>query len=347
MPQLWQIAAGETSRDYRELFLAHDLMLIGPGNPGPAPAPIYQGQGVMGTIHSFAMDPLPGDPVLLRMGRDVVAVGIIPEEGGYFWSEDYDDVHGWDLQHARRVQWQPELLDRFPDLKTIFASRRQSPTFTRVRVVQDAFVAQLAAQFVVRELNPLPVVGKVLTKEQLGIKLFASGVANDVVDRLLNVLEQVKRLSTWYRGEHAGQRPTEHEVVAHILVPLLRSLGWSEQLLGVEWCRIDVAVFDRTPTTQANCVAVFEAKGLGEPLSSAYEQARTYVERLGLERCRLIVTADGGRLMVYRRNDDGTWADQPSGYLNCSAPRSSHLLPRGTSSVQTLVGLLPGRLGHW
>jgi hypothetical protein len=70
------------------------------------------------------------------------------------------------------------------------------------------------------------------------------------LDRLLNVLEQVKRLSTWYKGKHAGDdRPTEHEVVAHILVPLLRSLGWSEQLLGVEWNRVDVAVFDRTPTT--------------------------------------------------------------------------------------------------
>lgn len=347
MPQLWQIAAGETARDYRELFLEHDLMLIGPGTPGAAPASVYQGAGVMGTIHSFAMDPRPGDPVLMRMGREVIAVGIIPQEEGYFWKDDYDDVLGWDLQHARRVQWQPDLLDQFPDLKTVFSTRKQQPTFTRVHVIADDQVNQLASRFVPRELKPLPTVAPVLTREKLGIELFAAGVANDVVDRLLNVLEQVKRLSSWYKGEHAGDRPTEHEVVAHILVPLLKSLGWSEQLLGVEWHHVDVAVFDRTPTIKENCVAVFEAKGLGEPLSSAFDQARAYVDQLELERCRLIVTADGGRLMVYLRNADGTWDSQPSRYLNCSAPRDAHLLPRKASSVQALVGLLPGRLGHW
>ncbi|MFE8603935.1 hypothetical protein [Archangium violaceum] len=351
MPQLWQIAAGEPARDYRELFLEHDLMLIGPGTPGSATDPnvsaVYQGAGIMSAIQSFAMDPQPGDPVLMRLGHEVVASGIIPEQGGYSWEKSYDDVLGWDLQHARRVQWQPELLDEFPELRTVFATRKQQPTFTRVHVVADSRVKQLASRFIARELKSLPTVGDVLTREQLGIELFASGVANDVVDRLINVLEQVKRLSAWYKGKHAGDRPTEHEVVAHILVPLLRSLGWSEQLLGVEWNRVDVAVFDRTPTTKDNCVAVFEAKSLGQPLASAFAQARAYVERMYLKRCRLIVTADGGRLMVYLRNTDGTWAEQPSGYLNCSAPRAAHLLPKGASSVQTLVGLLPGRLGHW
>jgi hypothetical protein len=347
MSQLWQIAAGEPARDYSELFLEHDLMLIGPGTPGPAPGPAYIGAGMMNAIHSFATGPSPGDPVLMRLGHDVVAVGIIPAQGGYSWEGHYDDVLGWDLQHTRRVQWEPDLLAHFPDLKKVFETRKQQPTFTRVHVVDSTRVRQLASRFVARALKPLPTVGPILKREELGIALFASGVANDVVDRLINVLEQVKRLSAWYKGKHAGQRPTEHEVVAHILVPLLRSLGWSEQLLGVEWNRVDVAVFDRTPTTKENCVAVFEAKGLGEPLTSAFEQARTYVERLELERCRLIVTADGGRLMVYRRNDDGSWPEQPFGYLNCSAPREAHLLPKQASSIQTLVGLLPGRLGHW
>ena len=34
MPQVWQIAAGETGRDYTKLFLDYDLMFMGPGNPG-------------------------------------------------------------------------------------------------------------------------------------------------------------------------------------------------------------------------------------------------------------------------------------------------------------------------
>jgi uncharacterized short protein YbdD (DUF466 family) len=34
MPQVWQIAAGETGRRYPELFIDHDVMFIGPGDAG-------------------------------------------------------------------------------------------------------------------------------------------------------------------------------------------------------------------------------------------------------------------------------------------------------------------------
>jgi len=347
MAQLWQIAAGEPTRDYREIFLGHDLMLIGPGSSGPAPHRDYQGLGIMGSIGSFESGPKPGDPVLLRVGHDVLAVGFIPEERGYFWEKEFDDVLGWDLQHARRVQWEVDLIEDFIELKGVFSTRKQQPTFSRVHIVEDSIVQGLAKRYLRRELKELPKVGPVLSREELGIELFAAGVANEVVDRLISVLEQVKRLSAWYKQPpHADGRPTEHEVVAHILVPLLKSIGWSEQLLGVEWNRVDVAVFDRTPTTKDNCVAVFEAKGLGKPLAEAFTQAKDYVKRLNLAHCRTIVTADGGRLMVYQRKEDRTWDEHPSGYLNCAAPRATHLLPAGTSSAQTLVSLLPGRLGR-
>src|SRR5256885_6463148 len=43
------------------------------------------------------------------------------------------------------------------------------------------------------------------------------------------------RLLSWYAqfGGDSG-RPTEHEVVAHMVLPLLLALGWSEQLVAVE-----------------------------------------------------------------------------------------------------------------
>jgi len=34
--KVWQIATGEPSRDYRELFFDHDVMILGPGRHGNA-----------------------------------------------------------------------------------------------------------------------------------------------------------------------------------------------------------------------------------------------------------------------------------------------------------------------
>ena len=54
--------------------------------------------------------------------------------------------------------------------------------------------------------------------------------------------------------------------MAHIILPLLLALGWSEQLLAVEWQKIDLAAFGSTPTTAKTCVLVCEAEGLGHGL---------------------------------------------------------------------------------
>ncbi len=68
----------------------------------------------------------------------------------------------------------------------------------------------------------------------------------------------------WYREYgHASARPDEHEVVAHMVLPLLLALGWSEQLLAVEWHKVDLAGFWGTPTIPENCVLMCEAKGVG------------------------------------------------------------------------------------
>ncbi|MBA7663572.1 hypothetical protein ES703_71617 [subsurface metagenome] len=32
--KVWQIATGETGRDYRDLFLEHDIMILGPSDKG-------------------------------------------------------------------------------------------------------------------------------------------------------------------------------------------------------------------------------------------------------------------------------------------------------------------------
>lgn len=33
---LWQVGAGDTERSYGELCIRHDVMIVGPGRPGPS-----------------------------------------------------------------------------------------------------------------------------------------------------------------------------------------------------------------------------------------------------------------------------------------------------------------------
>lgn len=107
----------------------------------------------------------------------------------------------------------------------------------------------------------MPNVPRVLDFEELGKELFAHGLSNGVVDKVILALKHLGNLASWYyKSGKAVGRPTEHEVVAHMIVPLLLALGWSEQLLAIEWKRTDLATFDRTPTNDSSCVMICEEK---------------------------------------------------------------------------------------
>jgi len=355
MPRLWQIAAGEARRNYTTLFLDHDVMFLGPGRYGTYDRATYDARVAsgettahrVGQIRQFAQEVQPGDVVLLRYGYRVMAVGLAAQEG-YAWNGTFDDVFGWDLQHTRRVIWQDDLVEEFQRLQPdaaqeLFSGRKQIPTFTAVR---DAAVLAplepLLGQCRPRPLRPLPPPPPApLTQEELGHELFSRGVPNEAVDAALVAIERQRRLSQWYRaqGRQSG-RPTEHEVVAHMLLPLLLSLGWSEQLLAVEWHKIDLAAFWGTPTDEERCLLVCEAKGIGHGLQDVFAQASRYIEALGLSKCRKILLTDGARLYLYER-PRGVWEEMPAGYLNVNLVRTDHLAPVGTNAVDTIVALTP------
>jgi hypothetical protein len=113
-----------------------------------------------------------------------------------------------------------------------------------------------------------------------------------------------------------GQPPSEDEVVAHFVVPLLRELGWPPEHIGVKWRFVDVALFRALPRSSATCELVIEAKRLGVGADAALDQARGYVTTLTLE-CDVVVT-DGIRWRRYARAMDYA----PSGYANLSRPKA-------------------------
>jgi len=350
--RVWQIACGEPGRYYADLFLDHDVMFLGPGRPGPYDHTVYRkavADGRIrgshpGRVRSFHSGVQPGDVILLRKGHRVISIGLA-EGHTYHWNDSLDDVYGWDLQHCRSVSWQRDLdaeLDALQTTRGLFAGRKQIPTFTTVR--DEAVLGPIEHLFSRCKRRPPkqpPKATELLTAEQLGQKLFAKGLPNSSVDQVLRALDRQRRLVTWYATERgASNRPTEHEVVAHMVLPLLLALGWSEQLLAVEWKSIDLAAFHDTPTTAERCVLVCEVKKGGSGMQDVWQQALGYVKKLKLDSCRTILVTEGARFYLYSKTG-GTWSDTPTGYFNVEKIRESHVAPKGTSAVDTIVALTP------
>ncbi len=357
----WQIASGAEGRNYAWLFLKHDLMFLGPGRYGKYDETTYnrvveRGHFTaqkIGTVRSFREDVRPGDIILLREGYHVTAVGLAAEEDesdGYLHDQSFDDVYGWDLQHTRRVCWQPELTADLKDIqagtKGLFSSRTSITTFSRVNdpKIRNP-VEPLLSRCDMRPLKPRPDdIPPPLQADELGQKLFSRGLANDAVDSVLRTIERQKRLLAWY-GAYGKQsaRPNEHEVVAHMVLPLLLAMGWSEQLLAVEWKKVDLAAFSGTPTTAERCVMVCEAKQMRHGLQKkVWDQAIGYIKKHRLTGCRKVLLTQGVRFYLFGR-DQKKWPAQaqPGGYINLGLIREKHIAPTNTNAVATLMALTP------
>jgi hypothetical protein len=344
--KVWQIATGEPRRDYRQVFIEYDLMILGPGNPGcafnfdyamGAPNSIYR------QIHSFAHSPQPGDRVLMRLAHDVIAVGQIPQGDDHQYSHNamFRCIYGWDLQHCRRVVWAEGI--ELGSLANVFKDAKQKPSFTQVHehhIVE--LVRKIAESAFDRSLKPLPTVDTDIYKaEELGVALFAAGISNRNIDEILKALQQAARLCAWYNLDEQKPRPSEHEIISHIILPVFLGLGWSHQQIAIEWNRVDMAFFKATPTNSENCVLILEAKGLGQALSNVLQQPLEYVRYLGLADTRYILTTDGVNLFVYERHGQD-WNPDPVGYINFLSLQKQYLLPENTDLVKTLVNLQPG-----
>lgn len=346
--RVWQVATGRRGRYYDELFFEHDLMVIGPGDLGDprqdhkhANWDTQEGR----LVRRFADNVRAGDRVLMRKGREVIGVGQVPsgEDGRYGFDERFRSVYGWDLPHRHRVKW-AQGAGRDAVLKPFqqaYAKAAQLPRFSAVR--NKAAIAAAKDLAPSRFAGPLKELLEIdpheYTEAQLVRELRAEGSMSNARG-VVEALYEGKRLIESYRDGRLGRSPSEYEVISHLVLPLFVSLGWPRDRIAVEWGRVDTAFFDDTPTHPENCVMVLEAKLFGQELGDVLEQPRGYVERLGLESVRSIITTDGDNLFVFRRRGSG-WDPEPYGYLRMSSLRKEYALPRNTDLVRTLFDLRP------
>ena len=163
----------------------------------------------------------------------------------------------------------------------------------------------------------LPEASVDVSVEAISESLFAKGVASGAINALTSQMGELVRIARWYTLDGAHY-PSEHETVAYLVIPLLRTLGWTPQKMAVEWNRVDVALFSALPRCDDELAVVVEAKRMRNSCLTALSQAESYAEsRPG---CTRLIVTDGVRYGVYVKGPRGF---ELHSYLNLTRPRTS------------------------
>jgi hypothetical protein len=291
---VWQIAGGPWRRSYAEDFLKYGVGLIGPGDAGPW----KEGRGDRefggSSVRRFATRPKVGETVVLRSGNSIVkAIGLIASDM-YEYLPQFDDVNGWDLQHARRIRW-CRLPQDYDFEQPVFGAKPR-----RFGKVHHARVVDLAQRFIKSpptdwQSAPLP-------------RLPPDDAA--MTEAPTEKLRDLAAFANDYCNHGFGCRVSEDEMITHLIVPFFRSMGWLPEQIAVKWRHVDVAIFGQLPRRPENCRFVVEAKCPGVGAEGAIGQAKRYARKLGTQ-CDLVVS-DGFRYRLYATQQDF----QPVAYAN-------------------------------
>lgn len=301
--RIWQIGSGTAGKSCAETFLKYGVGLIGPGDPGPWPGAYPKGRKMV-YIRQFAEKAVPGDIVVLRQGRSVIrAVGIIASD--YQYLTEFEDVDGWDLQHARRVRW-PHDFKPYDFQRPVFGG---NPTpFSGVNMPE---VVNFARQFI--QSSPLDwQTAKLPDLPPQEAELYP------VPPEIASIVASAREIVPLYwKYDKFGEWPAEDELIAHYTIPLLRALGWSVEQIAVKWQRVDVALFNQLPRRPENCRLIVEAKRFGAGLDYALEQARNYLKDFKI--MRDVVVTDGIRYRLFEYEESST----PVAYANLARLKQS------------------------
>jgi len=70
----------------------------------------------------------------------------------------------------------------------------------------------------------------------------------------------------------------EHEARTFLVVPLIKSLGWDEKHVKIEWEHKDVVLFDKPYSPQSKPSSLSNLSGYGRAGDDPEQQAKKYTE---------------------------------------------------------------------
>lgn len=340
---IWQQAAGDTDRNYSELCLEWDIILNGPGYAGSWPdcamtlsTDLWSSRKLT-DLKRFSEDMKEGDLVVLRIGTSTV-LGVGEIVGPYEWLDIFGDIDGWDLQHVRRVRWfwknegSPKSFVtyglKFGDTTQKLNEGPVAKWLSTLAIQKDSLTRPLVKL-------PLPEKQDAITVEEVSEFLFDHGVASASIANLLGEIGELTRIAKWY--QRSSNKPSEHETVAYLVVPLLRALGWTPQRMAVEWNHVDIALFEQLPRSDESLRVVVEAKKMEKSCLSAKSQAMSYAA--GKLACHRLIVTDGLRYGVYIRGELESF--RLYAYLNLTRLRHDYDIYDCKGAEDALLAMAP------
>lgn len=344
---IWQIAAGDETHSYHQLFFDWDVIAIGPGAYGKWPEceeELLAGRGPnqVTIVRRFVEGIQEGDIIVLRRGKTTL-YGIGEVVGPYVWLDDFGDVDGWDLQHVRRVRWlwkaETSEGNRFDEGVLRWGASVQKASSPVLNEFLDGLNLRSSSRKLV-SLPPSCVDGMKIAPveiEEVISSLFDLGVDLRNVGQIVDQLRELETLAKWYyRSAH---KPKEHETLAYLVIPLLRSLGWTPQRLAIEWNYIDIAGFGILPRKDANLRLAVEAKAMDSACLMARDQGERYVTSAERSGCNRLVLTEGTRYGIFFRGKGGKFPNHADAYLNLIRRLPDYPITKSQGAIKAFEAL--------
>ena len=348
-PKIWQVACGDAGREYWGWFLDYDVMCIGPGEPGKWSAnnkdkylenDKKSGQTNSSIVRQFAENVREGDIVLLRKHWGIITAGVI--YGKYSWKLCFDDVNGWDLQHCWRVCWNKKIVERNtstgPSKNFRFCNQQKEPR--PIRDIQykvrrpfsgvDDENMKRAASEIAKSIDPsecqlIQLPEPVIERERSAV-VSELNFLGDKAEGSAHIIENLMKIIKYYLSSSIEREPSEFETRSHIVVPLLKALGWPCEQIVVEKDTFDIVLLKHKEDKPKDCLAAFELKKLKAPLGGVRWELEKRVKDKETKNCKLLVVTNGVRYMISKKNESGTWKELEPDVDKCANLRKKTFL---------------------
>lgn len=329
---VWKLRAGDTGtgRNYADLCIANGIALAGLPDLKPLQDRI---EGVIGPFASeedalddyftcvpgatrftkrFLKEVRQGDHVILVHGSTVHAVGVVQSSSHVPIADmlalGFDDIDGWELVLGWPVDWRVPLsgeivTQTFGD-EPGFSNDRFSMASGKHEACEAISKAENTGWLRAIESDDSGLAFASRTWELTRKDLEVSQEAIRARPSGYELPTELRRRTEYYYLESSQSR--EHEVVTHLVVPLLESLSWeAPRQIRIEGGFVDIVLFNGDDRAPENAAVYIEAKRFWSSTTGSRDQAVSYANRDRLNPGSPVVTTTGGRWAVWSRDGEG------------------------------------------